>query len=192
MASHMEWMQQISTRTLESKGLTLDDYMYSMSQYNQPLDEIAILAFARMYHVHIAILQNGCYWSTNHNKKLEECNIFLLYYGKLEFEDTRSANSNPDLEAVTPGLDVPTPASACYDLRPKKKADNPGLKEPQKPEPHKYDLRSKTPKIEPKSKGQKTKNSLKAGLLDPDSVKSARKDTDSAIESSDDEPKHKV
>ena len=56
-------------------------------------------------------------------RNLEECNIFLLYYGNLEFEDTRSANSNSDLEAATPGLEVPTPASACYDLRPKKQAD---------------------------------------------------------------------
>ena len=49
MQGHVQCMEKIGTKILEWKGLTLDTYIDTMSDYNQPLDEIAILTFARMY-----------------------------------------------------------------------------------------------------------------------------------------------
>ena len=49
---------------LNSKKLSLDDYLIMLEQDGTPFDEIAIMGFARMYHCHIGILMAGRYWCT--------------------------------------------------------------------------------------------------------------------------------
>ena len=85
MKSHLDWTTSVSSKLLNSKKLLLDDYLGTLEQNHTPFDEIAILAFARMYHCHIAILMAGRYWCTNKNQDFRRCSIFLLLYGHLEF-----------------------------------------------------------------------------------------------------------
>ena len=88
MKLHLNWTTSISSKLLNSKKLLLDS-LVTLEVNSTPFDEIAILAFARMYHCHIAILMSGRYWCTNKDQDYSRCSIFLLWYGGLKFIDTK-------------------------------------------------------------------------------------------------------
>ena len=58
-----------------------------------PLDKIGILFYARMYKIHIAIILEGKYWTTNRDKALNKATIYLIYCGHMQFFDTTRKGS---------------------------------------------------------------------------------------------------
>ena len=57
METHHSFVEKVRSCILNCKGLTKDDYILMISQTGQPLDEIGIVLMARLYHIHVAIVQ---------------------------------------------------------------------------------------------------------------------------------------
>ena len=152
MKSDLEWTSWISSKMLNSKklSLSLDDYLIMLEQDGTPFHEIAILAFARMYHCHIGIPMAGRYWCTNKDQDYSRCSIFLLWYGHLDFCDTKQKGLTP-----TPKSSPKVKEHANYHLWPCK---------PQLPDKKLVPAKQNEPIV---LKGRSTLNSLKAGILDP-------------------------
>ena len=74
---------------LSCKGITTDNYIAMMSEIGQPLDEIAIVLVARMYHIHIAIIQDNMYWTTRRDHNIVFCKVVFGWQGKLKFIDIK-------------------------------------------------------------------------------------------------------
>ena len=70
MDTHMTFVEKVGTHILSCKGITTDNYIAMMSEIGQPLDEIGIVLVARMYHIHIAIIQDNMYWTTRHDHNI--------------------------------------------------------------------------------------------------------------------------
>ena len=67
--------------------------MYNVVQPGVPLDEIGILLYAHMYKMHIAIILEGKYWTTNQDEALNHAKIYLIYCGHMQFFDTTRKGS---------------------------------------------------------------------------------------------------
>ena len=48
-----------------------------------------------MYHIHIAIIFNDRFLCTSKDNDLQKCEIFLGYFGKMRFMDTRPIKWDP-------------------------------------------------------------------------------------------------
>ena len=53
------------------------------------MDELALVIYARMYHVGISIILRNDFWTSRTNDSLEDGDGVLCYYGNLWFLDTR-------------------------------------------------------------------------------------------------------
>ena len=71
------------------KGLDAQQYIDSMANNGQPLDEIGIVVIAYMYHVHIGIIMDGHFWTSCRDYDLKECKILLSWQGQLNFVDIK-------------------------------------------------------------------------------------------------------
>ena len=59
--------------------------MYNVEQPGVPLDEIAIVLYARFYKIHTAVILEGKYWTTNKDEALNHATIYLIYCGNMQF-----------------------------------------------------------------------------------------------------------
>ena len=89
MATHINFVSKIATYIFERKVITIDDYMETICDLGQPLDEIGIVLIARMYHVHVAVMQNKYYWTTRKDHDVQVCTILLGWKGNLQFIDIK-------------------------------------------------------------------------------------------------------
>ena len=64
MDTHINFVEKVGSIILQHKGLSMENYISMMSQIGQPLDEIGIVLVARMYHIHVAIIQDDMFWTT--------------------------------------------------------------------------------------------------------------------------------
>ena len=62
---HRYFVEHVGGDLVCRKGSTIEDYMYNVVQPGVPLGEIAILLYAGMYKIHIAVILEGKYWTTN-------------------------------------------------------------------------------------------------------------------------------
>ena len=89
MAKHHDWVHQVGCDILKQKKLSLEDYLNTVLQSGVPWDELAILIFVRMYKIHILFFMSGNkFWSSNFSRKRDDCQIMLMYRGRLTFSDT--------------------------------------------------------------------------------------------------------
>ena len=111
---HKDWIAAVGGKMFKRKGITVDEYITALLQPNFVLDQIRIFIFARMYHIHIALIFNDRFLCTNKDNDLGKCEIFLGYFGKMRFMDTRPIKWHPDtLESLSKSDDsfeVPAPA----------------------------------------------------------------------------------
>ena len=63
--------------------------METICGVGQPLDEIGIVLITRMYHVHVAIMQNKYHWTTRRDHDVKACTILLGWKGNLRFIDIK-------------------------------------------------------------------------------------------------------
>ena len=126
-------MLQISSDILSRKDIHIDDYINYIISENQPLDEIAICCFARMYHLHIGIKMDTMYWTTRRDHNIQKCDKLLGFMGSLKFVGMKSkttsvtpdnSSSEEDDVAGTSGIDTTNPPhgniKSNYNLRPRK------------------------------------------------------------------------
>ena len=93
MKSHQYFVERVGGYLIRRKGLTVEDYMYNVVQPHVPLDEIGILLYARMYKIHIAVILEGKYWTTNTDETLNCATLYFVYLGKMKFNDTTRKGS---------------------------------------------------------------------------------------------------
>ena len=117
------------------------------------MDEIAICCFARMYHIHVAVIMGLMFWI------LEKTKIFISvmklgFIGSLSFISMKwkTSTGDTDPEPGTSGLgkypDKPAePAFNTYNLWPRKEQLTCPVSPEKSPEPDGYDLHSKNKKI---------------------------------------------
>ena len=79
MEVYRYFVEHVGGDLIHRKGLTVEDYMYNVVQPGVLLNEIGILLYARMYKIHIAIILEGKYWTTNKDKALNCATIYLIY-----------------------------------------------------------------------------------------------------------------
>ena len=114
---HENFVQNIAADLLHHKGLTVDKYCENIVKPQWPLDEIALVLFARLYKFHICVFLEGKYWTTNRDDSLKVPKIFLIYCGNLKFYDTVREGS------LQEGIFNKSPAVQYY-LRSKGMEDN--------------------------------------------------------------------
>ena len=95
MKSHRYFVERASGYLIRRKGLTVEDYMYNVVQPHVPLDEIGVLLYARMYKIHVAVILERKYWTTNRDETLKRATLYLVYLGKMKFNDTTRKGSWP-------------------------------------------------------------------------------------------------
>ena len=126
-------MLQISSDILSWKKIHIDDYIINIISENQPMDEIAICCFARMYHLHIGIIMDTMYWTTRQDHNIQKCDKLLGFMGGLKFVGMKwkttpvtldNSSSEEDDVAGTSGIDnTDSPhgnIQSNYNLRPRK------------------------------------------------------------------------
>ena len=94
-----------------------------MLQSGIPWDELALLIFAIMYKIHIFFFMSANkFWSTNLSWKRNDCQIMLMYRGRLTFNDTvrKTDLQKYRLEHPTPPLPPrdPTPPPPPHEATP--------------------------------------------------------------------------
>ena len=77
--SHLAWLRKISAHILDKKKLGIEDYLSTLVSKGAPIDEIGILIFSWMYHIHVCMLLKGYFWTTNENKDQDQCHLTLVY-----------------------------------------------------------------------------------------------------------------
>ena len=92
---HKDWIASVSSRIFKHKGITVEQYITVLLQPNFVLDQVGIFIFARMYHMHIAIVFNDRFLYTSRDNDLQKCEIFLGYFSKMRFLDTRPIKWDP-------------------------------------------------------------------------------------------------
>ena len=93
MKSHWYFVERVGGYLICRKGLTVEDYMYNVVQPHIPLDKIGIVLYARMYKIHIAVILEDKYWTTNRDEKLNHATLYLVYLGKMQLYDTTRKGS---------------------------------------------------------------------------------------------------
>ena len=175
-----DWIAKVGARIFKGKGIMVDDYCTTLLEDNFVLDQVRIFIFAQMYHVHICIALCDRFLTSNKDNELNKCTIFLGYFGKMRFCDTRPIKfDEKTLESLSENDDditIPKPAQR-HPIRPA----NPRPKKPKKDyEPAKPTRRqlalmakhetenlplSNNNEEPPPKPGRGTRNSQHAGLL---------------------------
>ena len=62
--NRLDWVEKISARVLKQHDQSLEDYIDEIMTPGGPLDPIALLVFAQMYKIHIAIFTAKGIWAT--------------------------------------------------------------------------------------------------------------------------------
>ena len=110
---NINWIAKVGGDLLHKKGIKVEDYCNDLVELNFPLDTLGLLVIARMFHNHIAIILKERIWTTQGNNDLDQCLIFLIYSGGVNFLDTctgrplfLSDHSMSDLENVEEQIDA--------------------------------------------------------------------------------------
>lgn len=157
--------------------MPLSDYVNYMLSECQPLDEIAICCFARMYHIHIGIVMDNMFWTTRKDHDLNKCDKLLGFIGGLKFVSikwkTRADNTVPDSELqhkpstshLNKNPDFPTTRS--YNLRPRKYQPAHEKTPESEPVPTGYNLRKRKKTHQPQKPKPKPSNAAKSPKAKP-------------------------
>ena len=124
---HSDFLTEISSHILAQKKMPVSDYINYILSECQPFDEIAICCFARMYRIHIGIIMDDMYWTTQKDHDLKKCDKILGFIGGIQFVSikwkTTDDNKDEESEPGTSGLGN-TPdnhGGISYNLPPRKK-----------------------------------------------------------------------
>ena len=86
---HMPWIKDVGYYFFLCKKVEPMDYICNLVTENFQYDELAILVFARMYHIHVKIITAKGSWVTNRRKLGFPHEIALVYVGGKTFLDTK-------------------------------------------------------------------------------------------------------
>ena len=85
----MEWIQDVGAMYLAKKGLSVSEYLESLTSPKVPIDELGLLILARMYHGHVAVIMFDWCWTTD--LVPTTCEYIFAYVGGVKFLATCSS-----------------------------------------------------------------------------------------------------
>ena len=102
---HFDFLTEISSHILAWKKMPVTDYI---TLHIVRMSTNAICCFARMYHIHIGIIMDDMYWTTQKDHDLKKCDKLLGFIGGLQFVSikwkTTDDNKSEESEPGTSGL----------------------------------------------------------------------------------------
>ena len=105
--NHTDWMDVTCKPFVQSKGQDWQEFKDFLVSPGYQCDEIGLLVFAQMYHIHIAMIVNDRVWMTHHEHSLTQCFVVLGYKGSCEFVLLKSwSDFPPDQE-----IEIPQPVA---------------------------------------------------------------------------------
>ena len=87
--SHSAWICHVGNDYFMRRKIEPMQYLQELIREDFQYDLLAILIFARMYHIHVRILSSKGCWVTNGRNLGCSHEIVLVYIGSMTFEDTR-------------------------------------------------------------------------------------------------------
>ena len=91
-----QWILDVGKCLFDLKKQNPEAYIKSLSKGDLPVDEVGLFIFAKMYDMHIGVINGMQYWTTRKDTKFKQCNIKLIYVGRLYFIDTIEGELTPD------------------------------------------------------------------------------------------------
>ena len=92
-----QWILDVGKCLFDLKKQNPEEYIKSLSKGDLPVDEVGLFIFAKMYDMHIGVINGMQYWTTRKDTNFKQCNIKLIYVGRLFFIDTIDGELTPDL-----------------------------------------------------------------------------------------------
>ena len=103
LCNHPDWLDRVCKPFIAAKGQDWEEFKEFMLSPDYKCDEVGLLVFARLYHIHIAIIVNDRVWTTHHEHALDQCSVTLGYRGSCEFVLLKPRmDFPPDQEIITP------------------------------------------------------------------------------------------
>ena len=92
-----QWILDVGKCLFDLKKQDPDEYMWYLCKGELPVDEVGLFIFAKMYDIHIGVINGMQYWTTRKDINFKKCDIKLIYVGRLFFIDTIEGKLTPDL-----------------------------------------------------------------------------------------------
>ena len=86
--NRLDWIEKISASVLKQHDQSLEDYIDEITTPGVPLDPIALLVFAQIYKIYIAIFTAKGIWVTCRDTMLKKVRFVLLWYSDNKFIET--------------------------------------------------------------------------------------------------------
>ena len=88
ISEHEDWCRCISKKYLKKRNIQYKQYVKEFLHPAFPMDLLGIGIFARAYKKHVAVFYNTKFWCTEINRDLSKVSVFLVYTGRMDFENT--------------------------------------------------------------------------------------------------------
>ena len=82
MINRADWIQKIGAKFFKKTEEPIESYIDHITTPGVPLDNIALLAIARMYRMHIGVFTLGGIWSTCNQNSLKKVRFALVWKEK--------------------------------------------------------------------------------------------------------------
>ena len=83
--NHLDWLGAVCKPFVEAKGQDWDEFKSFIVSPDYKCDQIGLLVFGHMYHIHINVMVNDWVWITHHEHELSQCLVVLGYRGSCDF-----------------------------------------------------------------------------------------------------------
>ena len=139
ITKYMDAVHVVSDEFLQSKGLTIKDYLLHISQPGNRSDELLVYLVSRFCQKYIRVITKDRVWFTGKNTSIADCHIVLVYLGGGDtYYDTKLKSAKPCRLVGTPRL-----------LTSRQESDSDFVYEPElpwgSPVPHKHTRSMGTP-----------------------------------------------
>ena len=88
LQEHQSWVISIGGEFLAKKGLDFNTWSTAIVGNFMPMDELALLCIARLWHRHFAVIMKDFVWTTGISIPIDDCCIVFAYCGGVLLRDT--------------------------------------------------------------------------------------------------------
>ena len=85
---HESWIVDVGGEFLAKKGLDFNEWAKEIVGNYMPMDELALLCIARLWHRHFAVIMKDYVWTTGIGIPIDDCCVVFAYCGGLLLRDT--------------------------------------------------------------------------------------------------------
>ena len=85
VVKHRKWIKMISADILNMKKWELSDYLNDLVMPNFKLDKIALMIYARMYHIDLGVVLHKTYWCAAKHDNIFKAKVVFVFEGNWYF-----------------------------------------------------------------------------------------------------------